>query len=143
MGLPFVALSLFLSGIVYLIGYVISGFIVDFSFITFSGVFSYFIYSAAWIIAMILFAKMAIQTGGRPEKLLLIASCLMLVATLLGFPVAYPLIKEWLREGGYSASFIAGVLGNVGIYNIVGGWLGLTGIICLVRAFWTKSTVTA
>lgn len=142
MPLSFIVLSLFLSGIVYFVAYIITGFVVDFSFITFSGVFSYFVYSATWLAAIIVFTKMAVHEGNRADRLMLSASCLILIATLLSFPVAYPLIKAWLQQGGYAASHIVGVLGNVGIYNMLGGWLGVAGIICLIRAFWTKSKVS-
>ena len=142
MPLSFIVFSLFLSGMVYLVAYIIAGFVVDFTFITFSGVFSYFVYSVAWLAAIIVFAKMAVHRGDRPKRLILIASCFMLVATLLSFPVAYPLIKSWLQQGGYASSYIVGVLGRYGYFNLLGGWLGLAGIICLIRAFWMESSVT-
>jgi hypothetical protein len=55
--------------------------------------------------------------------------------------VAYPLIKTWLfHDGGngYAASYITDVLGGYGYLNLLGGWLGLTGIFCLIRAAWMK-----
>ncbi len=141
MNLSFIILSLFLSGVVYLVAWLIAGFNVDFSFIIFSGFFSYVVYSVAWTGAVIASAVTVARGGGRLVRLLLAVSCLMLAATLLGFPVAHNLIKEWMRQGGYAASYIAGVLGGIGVYIAIGGWLGLAGIICFVRAFWMTPKV--
>ena len=139
MPLSFIVFSLFLSGIIYFIAYLVAGFIVDFTFVTFSGVYSYFVFLAAWLAAIAVSARLTVQESNRATRLMLLASCLMFVATLLSFPVAYPLMKDWLQQGGYSASFIVGVLGKYGIYNMLGGWLGLAGIICFIRAFWMSS----
>ncbi|MFC1987694.1 hypothetical protein ACFLVH_04040 [Chloroflexota bacterium] len=127
-----------MSGAVYFVAWLVNGFRVDFSFIFFSGVFNYWVHSVAWLAAVIVSAVMVARRGGRLVRLLLVASCLMLIATLVSFPVASPLMKAWIQQGDpYAPSFIAGVLGNVWSYTVIGGWLALAGIICFIRLSWT------
>ena len=141
MPVSFVILSLFLSGIVYLAAWLAVSFAAGFDIIAFSGVFSYAVFAAGWLAGLVITAIMVVRGGRRPERLTLFALCLMLVSALLSFPVAYPLIKTWLfydGGNGYAASYITDVLGAYGYLNLLGGWLGLAGIICLIRAVWMK-----
>jgi len=91
---------------------------------------------AAWIVAVV-FAAMMVKNGGRPERLLLIGTCLMLFGALVSMTmlILNPFIVARLAESRISRVNIAGVLGAVGLFRAC---LSLAGIVLLVLAFWQK-----
>ena len=91
---------------------------------------------AAWVVAVV-FAAMMVKNGGRPERFLLIGTCLMLAGILVSITVVIlnPFIVTRLAESGISRVRFAGVFGAIGIFR---SCLSLAGIVLLVLAFWQK-----
>ena len=89
----------------------------------------------AWIVGIVLAARMRKRGGGKAERLLLIGCCLML-AQQLASPCPQVLILWLIAERiGTTAASIGWATTMVAIPL---GIIGLAGIICLVCAFWIK-----
>ena len=87
-----------------------------------------------WIVAVVLAAIMLRRGGGRSERFLLAGTSLMLVQSLVAIPTMA--LSIWLTaDRGMANVEVASVLS---IFGLVRGCIGLTGIICLVYAFWIK-----
>jgi hypothetical protein len=88
----------------------------------------------AWIVAIVLAARMFKRDGGKSERLLLIGCSLMLAQQLIS-PFQQVLV-HWLifqHEGDLQR------LGLInGLIGIPIGIISLAGIVCLVFAFWTR-----
>jgi hypothetical protein len=88
---------------------------------------------AVWI-AAIVFASILYHRGaGKPEKLLLVGSIIILIGTLLDIPVDY--IISGIKQSEFSNANTAFLYSAIKIFL---GLIKLVGIICLFRAFWTK-----
>jgi len=88
---------------------------------------------AVWIVALVLSIVLFNRGGGKPERLLITGSSLMLVNTFLS--VFVPFIQRYLIHSGLTnvkaAAFISGI-------NLFLGLISLAGIICLFYAIWKK-----
>ncbi len=94
----------------------------------------------AWLIGIMLAARMLNRGGGKPEKLLLAGCSLMLVSQvvkpfLTGFAL-WMIMEQCAKTATTAALFI----------SLPRGILDMAGIICLILAFWlrwkTKSVAT-
>jgi ABC-type multidrug transport system fused ATPase/permease subunit len=90
---------------------------------------------AVWIVALALSIVLFNRGGGRPERLLIIGSGLMLASTFLS--VFVPVIQRYLIQSGLTNVSAAGVISGI---NIFLGLISLAGIICLFYAIWKKFT---
>jgi hypothetical protein len=86
----------------------------------------------AWTVAVILAVIMVRRGGGKAEKLFLVGSSLMLVAQLVS-PFLSGLASWLIREQGMSRALASGLAVSLPM-----GALGLSGIVCLVYAFWLR-----
>ena len=95
------------------------------------------IYLIAWIAATVFAVKMARNSGGRPERFLLIGVSLMLASSVIATATAG--FSVWLfplwAERGLDFKSIGQVISSI---SIVRGCIGLAGIVLLVYAFWQK-----
>ncbi|MEW6143136.1 MAG: hypothetical protein AB1597_08320 [Chloroflexota bacterium] len=103
------------------------------------GVFSYILYSAAWLAATVISVIMLLHGGGKVERLLLTGSSLMLVSSLLNLPTIA--IHNWLVRQGFGLSGLASILGVLSLAILAGACIGLAGIILIVYAFWTRARI--
>ena len=76
------------------------------------------------------------EGGGRAERFLLIGSCLMLANKIFSVPTA--IIVPLLIDSGWVMDRALTVASGIGLFL---GLVALTGIVCLVYAFWTKFRV--
>jgi hypothetical protein len=97
------------------------------------------IYAAPWLVAIILASKMLKQSGGKPERFLLIGASLMLVTSVFATVVnaLQPHLIVWFFEAGHDLSNTEWALVS-GIIGTVRACITLAGISFLVYAFWTK-----
>ena len=88
----------------------------------------------AWLVGIILSARMLKQEGGKAERLLLIGCCLMFAQKLLS-PLQQLLtmwyVAQYNPEGGQIALFM-------GLAQVPFILLSMGGIVCLVFAFWFR-----
>ncbi len=89
---------------------------------------------AAWLIGIVISARMLRKGGGKAERLLLIGCSLMLAERLIS-PFSTVLVT-WLIAAqtmpAQRAAFVGGITG------IPLGIISLMGIVCLVCAFWSR-----
>ena len=88
----------------------------------------------AWIIGVVIAARMMKRGGGKAERLLLIGCCLMLAESLVS-PFSTVLMLWLIAQQsmpGQRASFI------MSLTRIPLAIISLAGIVCLVYAFWIK-----
>ena len=88
----------------------------------------------AWIVGIVIAARMLKRGGGKAERLLLIGCSLMFAENLIS-PFSTVLITWLIAEQAVPvqrAAFIGGITG------IPLGIISLAGIVCLVYAFWTR-----
>src|SRR4030043_1740942 len=90
-----------------------------------------------WIIGLMLSVKMLKRGGSKPEKLLIVGCCLVLLKTILS-PLPRIMIDVWVNREGMSALSVGRMMS---IFSIPGAVFGLAGFICLVMAFWLKFRV--
>ena len=90
----------------------------------------------AWIIGVILAARMLRRDGGKSERLLLIGCGLMLAVQLIS-PFTGALTRWYIVEnrGDIGAQSIALF---TSLTNLPFAIISLAGIVCLVYAFWTR-----
>jgi len=88
----------------------------------------------AWIVGIVLAARMLKKGGGKAERLLLIGCCLMLAETLIS-PFTQVLILWLIAERTITAQGFGFIMS---IARIPLGIISLAGIVCLVYAFWIK-----
>ena len=88
----------------------------------------------AWIVGIVLAARMLKRGGGKAERLLLIGCCLMLAEMLIS-PFIHVLIIRLIEERTITAQ---GIGLTSSIVQIPLGIISLAGIVCLVYAFWIK-----
>ena len=88
---------------------------------------------AVWIVALVLSIVLFNRGGGRPERLLIIGSSLMLASTF--FSVFVPVIQRYLIQSGLTNVSAAGAISGI---NIFLGLISLAGIICLFYAIWKR-----
>jgi len=95
------------------------------------------IYLAAWIVAVVFAVRMVRNSGGKPERFLLIGACLMLASSVIHSAAAglNPWLMPKLMEDGVDLVSIAQVFSAIAI---VRGCISLAGIVFLVYAFWKK-----
>ena len=86
-----------------------------------------------WILAVIFSSVLLRKGGGRPERLLIIGSSIMLVKSILSIFV--PLIHDLLTQSELRRVEAAGWISGV---NVFLGLISLAGIVCLFYAFWKK-----
>ena len=87
-----------------------------------------------WIVAVIFATIMLRRGGSRAERFLLIGASLMLLQSLISVPTAA--FSTWLMiDRGMSNIEAAFILS---IYSVAKGCIGLSGIICLVYAYWVR-----
>ncbi len=91
-----------------------------------------------WIVALVLSIVLLNRGGGRPERLLIIGSSLMLASTFLR--VFVPVIQRYLIHSGLTNVSAAGIISGI---NIFLGLISLAGIICLFYAVWKKFNTRA
>ena len=89
----------------------------------------------AWIVGIVLAARMLKRGGGKAERLLLIGCCLMLAESLIS-PFS-TVLMTWLMAHQTMPSYR-----TVGFFSLIFriplGIINLAGIVCLVYAFWIK-----
>ncbi len=90
---------------------------------------------AVWIVALVLSIVLSKRSDGRPERLLIIGSSLMLASTFLS--VFVPVILRYLIQSGLTNVSAAGAISGI---NVFLGLISLAGIICLFYAIWKKFT---
>ena len=88
---------------------------------------------AVWIVALVLSIVLSKRSGGRPERFLIIGSCLMLIGTILSIPK--PVIVDYLTQSSLSNISAAAVISGI---NLFLGLVSLAGIIFLFYAIWKK-----
>jgi hypothetical protein len=88
---------------------------------------------AVWIVALVLSIVLSKRSDGRPERLLLVGSSLMLASTFLS--VFVPVIQRYLTQSGLTNVSMAGVISGI---NLFLGLISLAGVICLFYAIWKK-----
>ena len=88
----------------------------------------------AWIVGIVLAARMLKKGGGKAERLLLIGCCLMLAETLIS-SFTQVLLLWLIGERKVTAQDIGFTMS---IARIPLGIISLAGIVCLVYAFWIK-----
>lgn len=89
---------------------------------------------AAWIIGVILSARMFKRDGGPAERLLLIGCCLMLAEKL--FRPFHTVIMLWYNA---EHAFDAHQYGLISLFTgIPFSLMSLAGIVCLIIAFWKR-----
>ena len=88
----------------------------------------------AWIIGIVIAARMMKRGGGKAERLLLIGCCLMLAESLVS-PFSTVLMLWLIAERAISAQ---GYGFTMSIARIPLAIISLAGIVCLVYAFWIK-----
>jgi len=88
---------------------------------------------AFWIAVIVLASIILRRGGGRAERFIIAGAGLKLLSNLLNIPAAA--IVPWViqRRGtiDYAQSVALGL-------SILGGVVSMTGIICLIYAFWVK-----
>ena len=93
----------------------------------------------AWLVGIVLAARMVRHGGGRPEKLLL-AGCSLMFAGQIVRPFLTALVLWLTTEHEMTVSTIGLVI------SLPRGTLDMAAIVCLVLAFWfrwrTKSAIT-
>ena len=88
----------------------------------------------AWIVGIVIAARMMKRGGGKAERLLLIGCCLMLAESLVS-PFS-SVLMTWLIAGQNMPRQRAAF--TIGITRIPLAIISLAGIVCLVYAFWIK-----
>ena len=88
----------------------------------------------AWIVGIVIAARMLKKGRGKAERLLLIGCCLMLAEMLIS-PFAQVFTIRLIEERTITAQSIGITLGIAGIPFAI---ISLAGIVCLVYAFWMK-----
>ena len=88
----------------------------------------------AWIVGIVIAARMLKRGGGKAERLLLIGCSLMLAEGLIS-PFTTVLIQWFIVEHRGDMQSIGLISGLV---NIPLSITSLVGIVCLVYAFWTR-----
>lgn len=88
----------------------------------------------AWIVGIVIAARMLKKGGEKAERLLLIGCCLMLAKTLIS-PFTHAIILWLISERTITAQGIGFMMS---IVQIPLGIISLAGIVCLVIAFWMK-----
>ena len=86
-----------------------------------------------WIVAIVLSIVLSKRNGGRPERFMIIGSCLMLIGTILSIPK--PVIADYLTQSSLSNVSAAAVISGI---NLFLGLISLAGIIFLFYAIWKK-----
>jgi len=96
---------------------------------------------AAWTVAVIFAAIMVRNGGGRPERIFLIGTSLMLVTSVVASAAAglMPWLLSRLVE---AANDYAGTGLVLSVIHIANSFIALVGIILLVVAFWQKFKTT-
>lgn len=90
----------------------------------------------AWIVGVVLAARMRKRGGGKAERLLLIGCCLMLAQQVAGpFPQVFTL---WLISERVATTTVDSIGWASTMMAIPLGVIGLAGFVCLVCAFWMK-----
>ena len=89
----------------------------------------------AWIVGIVLAARMLKKGGGKAERLLLIGCCLLLAESLIS-PFSTVLMLWLMNHQTMPAARTVGFFSL--IFRIPLGILSLAGIVCLVYAFWMK-----
>lgn len=64
-----------------------------------------------WIVAIVLSIVLFKRSGSRPERFLIIGSCLMLIGTILSIPK--PLIADYLTQSSLSNVSAAAVISGI------------------------------
>ncbi len=88
---------------------------------------------AFWIAVIVLASIILRRGGGRAERFIIAGAGLKLLSNLLNIPAAA--IVPWLVHGGGSVDYASSVASGFGILR---GVVSMTGIICLIYAFWVK-----
>ena len=88
----------------------------------------------AWIVGIVIAARMLKRGGGKAERLLLIGCCLLLAEMLIS-PFAQVFTIRLIEERTIAVQSIGITLGIAGIPFAI---IGLAGIGCLIYAFWIK-----
>ena len=88
---------------------------------------------AFWIAVIVLAAIMLQRSANRAERFLVAGAGLKLLSNLLSIPAVA--IVPWLIGRGYSIDYANSVVTGYGIFCKI---VGMTGIICLLYAFWIK-----
>ena len=89
-----------------------------------------------WIAVIVLAVILLRRGGDRAERFLILGASLKIVSNLLGL-AAFGILHGLINRG-YSITYANTVVFGYGIFcNVV----GMTGIICLVYAFWIKFKV--
>ena len=91
----------------------------------------------AWIIALVLGLIMLKRQGGKAERFLVAGVSIMLVSTLIDASTEG--FTQWLYRNTEIANFGRTVSLIIWAQSLV----SLTGIVCLVYAFWTKFKATS
>lgn len=86
-----------------------------------------------WIVAIVLSIVLSKRNGGRPERFMIIGSCLMLIGTILSIPK--PVIADYLAQSSLNNVSTAAVISGI---NLFLGLISLVGVICLFNAIWKK-----
>ena len=89
---------------------------------------------AAWIVGIVIAARMLKAGGGKAERLLLVGCCLMLAERLIS-PFSTVLVL-WLVNRQEMEAQGFGLI--ISIVNIPLSLISLVGIVCLVYAFWIR-----
>ena len=92
---------------------------------------------SAWIVAVIFAAAMVRNGGGRPERLFLLGTSLMLATSVVASTAAglMPWLISRLAEAAHDYAAIARVLS---VIHIVNSLVAVAGIILMAYAFWRK-----
>ncbi len=86
-----------------------------------------------WIVAIVLSIVLSKRNSGRPERFMIIGSCLMLIGTILSIPK--PLIADYLTQSSLNNVSAATVISGISLFL---GLISLVGIIFLFIAIWKK-----
>ena len=90
----------------------------------------------AWIVGIVIAARMLKRDGGKSERLLLIGCCLMLAQQIIS-PFTSVLMQWYIVENrGEVSAQDFGLFSS--LTNIPLSIISLAGIVCLVYAFWTR-----
>jgi len=99
------------------------------------GAVHYYIYVAAWTVAVVFAVKISRHSSGRAERFLLIGTSMMLASSIVRcvWVVLYPWLMPKLVEtrGDYTTFSLVS-----SAFDFGGAFIALGGIICLIYAFW-------
>ena len=85
----------------------------------------------AWLVGIILAVRMLRRGGGKAERLLLIGCSLMFLAVIVR-PFLTGLVLWLVTERGMTRASASG------LFSLPASILSMTGIVCLILAFWIR-----